>query len=165
MHGGAHLMPELPERLGRFTERKLAQGGGVEIRLNTRSRAVDPCGLVLDDGTRIDGATVVCTVGTRPIPLTDALGAEKAQGRVRTAADLSLPGLPRLWSLGDCAAVPNWRDQERLRPPTAQFALRQGPQLAANIARAVRGEATRPFGYRPNGLLSAIGHNKAVARV
>lgn len=38
VHGGAHLMSELPERLGRFTERKLGQGGGVEIRLNTRSR-------------------------------------------------------------------------------------------------------------------------------
>ncbi|NBC49610.1 MAG: hypothetical protein GVY22_16870 [Gammaproteobacteria bacterium] len=50
-------------------------------------------------------------------------------------------------------------------PPTAQFALRQGPQLAANIARQVRGEPTRPFGYQPKGLMSAIGHNRAVARV
>jgi hypothetical protein len=36
VHGGAHLMPERSERLGGFTKRKLGQGGGVEIRLNTR---------------------------------------------------------------------------------------------------------------------------------
>lgn len=75
VHGGAHLFPELPERLGRFIERTLGQGGGVEIRLNTRSRAVDPRGVVLDDGTRIDAATVVCTIGTRPNPLGDVLPA------------------------------------------------------------------------------------------
>lgn len=165
IHGGTHLMPELPERLGRFTERKLSQGGGVEIRLGTRTRAVDGRGVVLDDGTRIDAATVVCTIGNRLNPLADGLGVEKVQGRVRTAADMSVPGQAGLWSIGDCAAVTNRLDQGRICPPTAQFALRQGPQLAANIARAIRGEPTRPFGHRPKGLLSAIGHNKAVARV
>jgi hypothetical protein len=43
--------------------------------------------------------------------------------------------------------------------------LRQGPQLAANLARRERGEPTRAFGYRPKGLMSAIGPNRAVARI
>jgi NADH dehydrogenase len=165
VHGGNHLMPELPERLGRFTERKLSRGGGVEVRLNTRSRAVDSRGVVLDDGSRIDAGTVVCTIGTRPNALIDALAAEKIGGRLRTEGDMSVPGLPGVWAVGDCAAVPNRLDEGRLCPPTAQFALRQGPQLAANIAGAVRGRETDCFGYRPKGLMSAIGHNKAVARV
>jgi NADH dehydrogenase len=93
------------------------------------------------------------------------LPAEKTRGRLRVDADMSVPGLHGAWAIGDCAAVPNDRENSAPCPPTAQFALRQGPQLAANIARRERGEATRSFGYRPKGLMSAIGHNRAVARI
>ncbi len=165
VHGGPHLMPELPERLGRFTERKLARHGGVEVRLETRSRAIDAQGVILDKGSRIDAGTVVSTIGTTPNRLIDALPAEKLRGRLRVEDDMSVPGLPGVWAVGDCAAVPNSREDGAPCPPTAQFALRQGPQLAANIARREHGEPTRPFGYRPKGLMSAIGHNRAVARV
>lgn len=78
---------------------------------------------------------------------------------------MSVPGLPEAWAIGDCAAVPNAREHGAPSPPTAQFALRQGPLVAQNIARQVGGEPTQPFGYRPKGLMSAIGHNRAVARV
>lgn len=165
VHGGPHLLPELPERLGRFTERKLARHGGVEVRLETRSRAVDARGVVLDKGSRIDAGTIVSTIGTTASRLIDALPAEKLRGRLRVGPDMSAPDLPGVWAIGDCAAVPNSREDGAPCPPTAQFALRQGPQLAANIARRERGEPTRPFGYRPKGLMSAIGHNRAVARV
>ncbi|NBC12677.1 MAG: FAD-dependent oxidoreductase [Gammaproteobacteria bacterium] len=165
VHGGPHLLPELPERLGRFTERKLARHGGVEVRLNSRSDAIDGRGVTLDNGSRIEAGTVVSTIGTAPSPLIEALPAEKQRGRLRVDADMSVPGLPGVWAIGDCAAVPNSYGDGAPCPPTAQFALRQGPQLAANIARRERGEPTRPFGYRPKGLMSAIGHNRAVARV
>jgi NADH dehydrogenase len=165
VHGGPHLLPELPERLGRFTERKLARHGGVEVRLNSRSDAIDARGVTLDNGSRIEAGTVVSTIGTAPSPLIEALPAEKQRGRLRVDADMSVPGLPGVWAIGDCAAVPNSYGDGAPCPPTAQFALRQGPQLAANIARRKRGEPTRPFGYRPKGLMSAIGHNRAVARV
>lgn len=165
VHGGPHLLPELPERLGRFTERKLARHGGVEVRLNSRSDAIDARGVTLNNGSRIEAGTVVSTIGTAPSPLIEALPAEKQRGRLRVDADMSVPGLPGVWAIGDCAAVPNSYGDGAPCPPTAQFALRQGPQLAANIARRERGEPTRPFGYRPKGLMSAIGHNRAVARV
>lgn len=165
VHGGPHLLPELPERLGRFTERKLARHGGVEVRLNSRSDAIDGRGVTLNNGSRIEAGTVVSTIGTAPSPLIEALPAEKQRGRLRVDADMSVPGLPGVWAIGDCAAVPNSYGDGAPCPPTAQFALRQGPQLAANIARRERGEPTRPFGYRPKGLMSAIGHNRAVARV
>jgi NADH dehydrogenase len=88
----------------------------------------------------------------------------KQRGRLEVAPDMSVPGAPGVWALGDCAAVPNARDG-KISPPTAQFAERQARQLAANIARKARGEPTRPFSYKPMGQLSAIGHNKAVAEV
>ncbi|WP_462322923.1 NAD(P)/FAD-dependent oxidoreductase, partial [Halochromatium sp.] len=165
VHGGAHLMPELPERLGRFTERQLSRHGGVEVRLGTRSEAIDAQGVELNKGSRIDAGTVISTIGTTSNRLIDALPAEKERGRLRVEADMSVPGLPGVGAIGDCAAVPNDRADGAPCPPTAQFALRQGPQLAANIARQVHGEPTRVFGYQPKGLMSAIGHNRAVARV
>jgi NADH dehydrogenase len=75
-----------------------------------------------------------------------------------------VPGHAGLWALGDCAAVPNGWDG-RISPPTAQFAVRQARHLARNLARVLRGEQTTAFHYRPQGQLSSIGHNKAVADI
>ncbi len=169
VHGGPRLLPELPERLGRFAARWLARHGGVDVYLETRSRAMDARGVVLNAGRHIDrrinAGTVISTIGTAPNPLINALPAAKELGRLCLAADMSVPDLPGVWAIGDCAAVPNSRANGAMCPPTAQFALRQGSQLAANIARHERGEPTRAFGYQPKGLMSAIGHNRAVARV
>jgi NADH dehydrogenase len=69
-----------------------------------------------------------------------------------------------VWAFGDCAAVPNaWNGQ--LSPPTAQFALRQAKQLAANLERVQRGQPTKPFHFRPQGLLATIGHHNGVAEI
>ena len=50
-------------------------------------------------------------------------------------------------------------------PTTGQFAERQGRQVADNIVRTIRGEATKPFSYRPQGQLCAIGGRNAVAEI
>jgi NADH dehydrogenase len=77
---------------------------------------------------------------------------------------MRVTGAPNVWAFGDCAAVPNtWNAQ--ISPPTAQFALRQAKQLATNLVRVQRGEATRPFRFRPQGLLATIGHNNGVAEI
>lgn len=165
VHGGPHLLPELPERLGRFTERQLSRHGGVEVRLGIRSEAIDAQGVTLNNGSRINAGTIISTIGTTANRLIETLPAEKERGRLRVEADMSVPGLLGVWAIGDCAAVPNRREDGAPCPPTAQFALRQGLQLAANIARRERGEPTQSFSYRPKGLLSAIGHNRAVARI
>jgi NADH dehydrogenase len=77
---------------------------------------------------------------------------------------MRVTGSANVWAFGDCAAVPNaWNAQ--ISPPTAQFALRQAKQLAANLVRVQRGEATRPFHFRPQGLLATIGHHNGVAEI
>ena len=60
--------------------------------------------------------------------------------------------------------MPNKLDG-KVSPPTAQFADRQARQLANNIASKLRGQATKPFSFKPLGQLSTIGHNKAVAEM
>jgi NADH dehydrogenase len=163
VHSGERLLPELSPGLGRFAELKM-RGQGIDVRLNARCVRVDDRGITLGDGELLTAGTVICTIGTAPNPLIAELSLPKNRGRLEVAPDMSVPGAPGLWAVGDCAAVPNARDG-KISPPTAQFAERQARQLAANIARRVRGERTRPFAYKPMGQLSAIGHNKAVAEV
>ena len=163
VHSADRLLPELSPGLGRFAERKMREQG-IDVRLNARCARVDDRGITLGDGEVLTAGTVICTIGTAPNPLIAELALPKSRGRLEVAPDMSVPGTPGVWALGDCAAVPNARDG-KVSPPTAQFAERQARQLAANIARKARGEPTRPFSYKPIGQLSAIGHNRAVAEV
>jgi NADH dehydrogenase len=163
VHGTDRLLPELSPSLGRFT-RTAMTAQGIDVRLNARATAVDGRGVTLADGERLEGGTVVCTIGTAMNPLIQELPLPKARGRLVVAADMSVPGAENVWAIGDCAAVPNAKGGG-VSPPTAQFASQQARQLAANIARRIAGSRTQPFAYKPVGQLSAIGHNKAVAEL
>ena len=88
----------------------------------------------------------------------------KQKGRLAVAPDMSVPGVDGVWSLGDCAAVPNAQDAS-VSPPTAQFADRQARLLARNITAYALGKATLPFSYNPMGQMSTVGHNNAVAEI
>lgn len=163
VHSRDTLLNELSPRLGRYAEAKMRRAG-IDIRLGSRVARADGSGVELQGGERLEAGTVVGTIGTAPVVLVEGLPLPKEKGRVVTEGDLSVPGHPQLWALGDCALVTNARDG-RPAPPTAQFAVRQAEQLAANLARRVGGRPTRPFGYRSRGQLASIGHNKAVAEV
>jgi len=163
VHSGERLLPELSPQLGRFAERRM-RAEGIDVRLRARAARVDDRGITLNDGEVLAAGTVICTIGTAPNPLITALPLPKQRGRLEVAPDMSVPGAPGVWAIGDCAAVPNARDGTT-SPPTAQFAERQATQLAGNLARRARGETTRAFRYRPLGQLASIGHNKAVAEL
>jgi NADH dehydrogenase len=163
LHGTDRLLPELSASLGAFTLRKMVQRG-VDVRLKARAVLVTDRAVHLDSGDIIEGGTVACTIGTASNPLIDQIPAPKVRGRLQVNADMSVPGVAGVWALGDCAAVPNARDNT-VSPPTAQFADRQAKHLARNILAKLDGRPTQPFSYRPMGQLSAIGHNKAVAEI
>jgi len=118
----------------------------------------------LESGEFVVGGTVICTIGTQPNSLLDSIPAAKSRGRLTVNPDMSVPGVDGVWAAGDCAAVINLVDG-KVCPPTAQFAEAQATQLAANIVARLAGRPTRPFRFRPQGQLSSIGHNKAVAEV
>ncbi|MDT8388084.1 MAG: FAD-dependent oxidoreductase [Thiogranum sp.] len=163
IHSGNHLLPEISRKLGTFTQRKMTRRG-IKIYCGERARNVSGEGVELASGKRIHAATVICTIGTAPNPLALKLGLTLERGRIVTRTDMSVAQHEGVWAIGDCAAIPNAHDN-KICPPTAQFAERQATQLAANIARVLRVEPTRPFRYRPIGQLSSIGHNKAVAEI
>jgi NADH dehydrogenase len=163
LHSGDRLLPELSPSLGRFTLRKMLDRG-VDVRLNARAVRVTDRDVHLEDGEIIPGGTVVCTIGTQPNALLEAIPAMKSRGRLVVNPDMSVPGIEGVWAIGDCAAVINALDR-KVCPPTAQFAEAQARQLAANIVSSLAGLPTRPFQFRPKGQLSSVGHNKAVAEV
>jgi NADH dehydrogenase len=167
VHDGARLLPELPEALGAAAERSM-RARRIDVRTGARAVRVDSDGVTLESGDSIAAATVICTIGTRPNPLIEKLGARMAlplqRGRIDTAADMSVTGLPGAWAIGDCALVKNAAD-DQFAPPTAQFAVAQAHQLARNIARHAAGQPTLPFAYTTKGMMATIGHMKGVAQV
>lgn len=161
LHDTERFLPELPERLGRAALRSLRRRG-VDVRLSCRAAAIDADGVTLGDGSTLPARTVVCTIGTQPNALLAQLGLPLQRGRLVVEADMRVPGRDGLWALGDCAAVPNAHDNG-IAPPTAQFAVRQGAQLADNLLRVLDDQPAQPFSHRSQGAMASIGHMKGVA--
>ncbi|MET0263444.1 MAG: FAD-dependent oxidoreductase [Rariglobus sp.] len=169
VHGHDRLLAEIGPKLGEHAQRVLEKRG-MELRLSTRVAEITADRVIFTSGESILAHTIVTTIGNAPNPVVlsvcEQLGIVTERGRVRTEATLRVPGHPDLWAAGDCAAVP-WTDRGELKlsPPTAQFAQRQGVQLAKNIVALMNGREPQPFRYRYMGQMAAIGEHEAVAEV
>jgi NADH dehydrogenase len=163
VHPGAAILPELGETLGRYTQKKLA-ARGVEIRVNTRVAAVREGSVELNDGTVIPTCTLIWTAGTSGHPLCGGLPCTAEHGRIKVDEFMQVDGWPGVWSLGDCASVPDVTTGKPC-PPTAQHAIRQGKVLAQNIVATLDGRAKKQFRFRTLGLLAAIGRRAGVANI
>jgi NADH:quinone reductase (non-electrogenic) len=153
------ILPEIPSRLGEYAARELTDRG-IEIHVGTTLESVDADGIALTDGPRIPTHTLVWTAGVRPHPLLRELGLPLGErGHVAVDEFLRVRGHEHVWSLGDCALVPNTKS-DRPDPPTCQHALRQARRLAANL----QGEL-RPYGYRMLGQVATLGRYKGIADV
>jgi len=168
VHPGEVILPELGEKLGRYTQKKLAERQ-VEIRVKTRVKGLTEDGVELNDGTIIKTKTLVWTAGTSPNPLFANLPCKKDKGKIIANSFMEVPDWPGVWAVGDCAVISD--PQGKPYPPTAQHALRQGKVLAQNITAAIRGSKAlaggrkKPFIFKTLGQLAAIGHRTGVANV
>jgi NADH dehydrogenase len=149
--------PELSEKARRQLERL-----GVEVRTGAQVTAIDERGVVAS-GARIEARTVLWGAGVAASPLARSLGVPLDRaGRVPVAPDLSVPGYPEIFVVGDLASVV--QDGTPV-PGVAPAALQMGEAAARNVLRDVRGEPRRPFRYRNKGMLATIGRASAVAWV
>jgi len=162
VHPGNFVLPELGESLGRYATRKLAERG-VQLRANTKIKAVTPREIELSDGTFITSFTLVWTAGTSPHPLLDNLELPKERGRVKVNASMEVEGFPGVWAIGDCAMIPD--PAGGYYPPTAQHASREGKTLARNIVAITHHQPLKPFRFKTLGLLASIGQRTGVARI
>jgi NADH:ubiquinone reductase (H+-translocating) len=160
VEGGSKLLPDLQPGMGEYAERAL-RGRGVEVVLGRMVTALDADGLHVAGGRCLRSATVVWSAGVRPSPLLAALPLETRRGAIVVNPDMSVPGRPGLWALGDCAAVPD--PSGTTYPGTAQHAIREGPVLAENIVAKMRGNPTKPNRYRTIGMMASLGGRRGVA--
>jgi NADH:ubiquinone reductase (H+-translocating) len=163
VHAGGEILPELGGELGAYARAKLTDRG-TEIIINARVTSVTAQGVYLATGRFIPSRLVVWTAGTSPHPLLAHLPCANSQGRITVGATMAVPGWPGVWSLGDCAVIPD-RTTGGAFPPTAQHAIREAVVLARNIVSSMQDRPLRPFTFRTIGQLAAIGRRTGVARI
>lgn len=164
VHSRRYVLPEFGKRLGRFATKNLARAG-VRLVLGRRLTRVAPDHVQLDDGMVIHTATVVSTVGNAPNPVLARLdGAMDARGWIQPDATFAVPGLERVWALGDCASIIEPRTG-RPMPATAQHAVREGAHAARNVLATLAGQPAVPFDYSQQGMLVSLGRFRGVGEV
>ena len=161
VHAQPFVVPEFGDRLSRYATRKLAEAG-VRLVLGRRLERVGETSVELDDGTVIPTATVVSSVGNAPHPVVARLVG--GDGWITPDATFAVPGLERVWALGDSASIQDPKTGRRM-PSTAQHAIREGPQAAANVLAVLDGREPTPFSYDQMGMLVSLGRYKGVGEV
>jgi NADH:ubiquinone reductase (H+-translocating) len=161
VEAGPRVLSGFPERLAAFARRSLERMG-VEVLLDTPIEAIDRDGVVAR-GKRIEAANVIWCAGVEASPVARWLGVPAGKGgRVRVAADLSVPGHAEIFVVGDAAFVTGPTGEPL--PGLAPVAKQQGQYIGEAVDRLVRREpAMPPFRYRDEGALATIGRHSAIA--
>ena len=155
----AHVLGTFSESLSKAAKQQLEKLG-VEVRLGHSVDLIDAEGVVIA-GERIASKTVIWTAGVAPSPAGKWLNAETDRaGRVRIQKDLTVPGHPEIFVVGDTASL----DQNgKPLPGVAQVAMQQGRYAAKLIhSRIVGNPPPGPFSYFDKGTMAVVGKGFAV---
>ena len=161
LEAGPRILPTLPVKLSDYAVRALTRKG-VEVRTATRVTGCDARGVVLEHG-RVDAATLIWAAGVQASPAAHWLGADADRaGRVLVSPDLSLPGRPEVFVIGDTAAVRN--TEGGIAPGVAPAAKQMGRYVGKLLRARLAGRDLPPFRYRHPGDLATIGRRAAVVQ-
>jgi NADH dehydrogenase len=159
VEAGPRILPAYPDDLAEKATRQL-ESLGVQVWTGAPVTDVGEGGVRMGED-RVAARTVVWAAGVQASPLARSLGAPLDRaGRVRVERDLTVPGHPDVFVVGDLAAL---EQDGRLVPGVAPAAIQMGRHAASNVARALRGEPPLPFRYRDDGILATVGRRRAVA--
>ncbi len=132
----------------------------IEVRVGTKVLGVTSEGVQLENEF-IRARTVVWAAGNAASPLAKQVGETDRQGRIIVNPDLSVPGHPEIFAIGDVA---NFSHQGgKPLPGIAPFAMQSGEAAARNIMAQALGSPTKTFKYWDKGSMATIGRNKAIA--
>jgi NADH dehydrogenase len=160
LEAGQRILPAYPEDLSRSAERQLRHLG-VDVLVGRAVTGMQP-GKVLVGEEVIAANVTLWAAGVKASPLGNILGAPTDYaGRVKVEPDLSLPGHPEVFVVGDLASVTD--RSGRQAPGVAPAAIQQGKSAAKNIWRSIEGEPRKPFQYLDKGSLATIGRGAGVA--
>lgn len=158
---GPRLLAAFPEDLSASAKRQLEQLG-VEVRLGHAVTQCDENGVGLADGHTIASACILWAAGVQASRGAKWLKAEADHtGRVIVNEDLTLPGRPEIFVIGDTALVKG--KDGKLVPGVAAAAKQMGKYVARLIRARIAGKNVGPFRYKDYGNLATIGRKAAVA--
>ena len=167
IEAGPRILAHLPPKLSASAQRQLEKLG-VEVRTGTKVKNISQGRVELENGHVIEAENIIWGAGVSASPLTKKLGVELDRaGRVKVKPDLSLPGHPEVFAMGDMALVLD--DEGKPVPGVSPAAM----QMAKHAARIIRDQlelgreraARPPFRYWDKGTMATIGRSAAVAKI
>jgi NADH:ubiquinone reductase (H+-translocating) len=173
IEGADRVLTAFPPSLSAKAERSLRRLGVTPV-LGSTVVGIDETAVTIEDENgatqRVSARTVVWAAGVTASGLASTLaeltGAERdPAGRVTVEPDLTLPGHPEVFALGDMVRVRGRDGSAVALPGLAPVAMQQGRYAARAIRARVQGRAAPPFRYRDKGNLATIGRASAVADV
>jgi NADH dehydrogenase len=166
LEGSGHVLPSYPEDLSIAAEESLIKLG-VRARTNVRVTNIDGESVTVNGTEHIPARTVLWAAGVKPSDfgqvLKDCAGAAlDRQGRVMVNAELTVPGHPEIFVIGDLA---HFEQDGTPVPGVAPVAMQQGRYAAEAIRRRMEQRAPEPFRYHDKGSLAVIGRKSAVVQI
>lgn len=159
IEAGPRVLPSFDEDLSDYA-RKSLERLGVEVKLGVPVSDCTAQGVVYGE-SKLEAATIIWAAGVQASPAAQWLGtAADRAGRVIVEPDLTIPGHPEIFAIGDTAAVVD--SAGKPVPGIAPAAKQQGSYVADTIRARLRGEKTGPFLYKHAGSLATIGKRLAV---
>ena len=161
-----HILPELDPALRRTAQSRL-NNQNIEVRTEALAEEITEDRVRLQDGDEIMTENVVWTAGNRPNAAIYDLGLPiDEQNGIKVDAYFRVEGHPNIWAVGDCAAIPDIREENgEIIPPNAQAAVQEGKTLAKNLLAAIDGDELERFEFKPQGQLVELGSDFAVNEV
>ncbi len=156
---GPTILPSFPEPLRKVARESLLRLG-VEVVEGTSVSAIDPNGVQIG-GQYLAAGTIVWAAGVAASPLAATLGVPLDRaGRAIVEPDLSLPGHPEVFVVGDAAS---FQQGGTALPGVAQVAMQGAAHAATMIRRRIAGQPTTTFRYRNYGSMAIVGRGSAIA--
>jgi len=165
IQSNSRLLPQFAPELSERAKKDL-EAMGVEVLLNSKVTQIDQYGIKIQEQF-IPVRNVVWAAGVAANPLAKSLGVPlDNSGRVIVEPDLSIPGYPEAFAIGDIAAAKSASNGQPV-PGVAQGALQSGSHVAKIIANEISGKKTNrsPFSYFDKGSMATIGKAHAVAEI
>jgi NADH:ubiquinone reductase (H+-translocating) len=167
LEGGPRILSHLPPDLSEKAKWQLIHLG-VNVKTDTQVKSIREGVVELANGKLIKAGNIVWAAGVTSTPLTKKLGCElDRSGRVKVNPDLSLPGHPEIFAIGDMALVLN--SDGKPVPGVSPAAMQMGKYVAKIIEAALNAGANppprMPFKYWDKGTMATIGRSAAVAQI
>ena len=160
LDGAPRVLPSFPEDLSRSALAQLKRMG-VEVHTGAIVKDVNNRGVTVN-GEFVPSRTVVWAAGNAAAPIGNSFGAETDRaGRVVVNEDLSVPGHPEIFAIGDMACFKHQTGQPL--PGVSPVAMQMGRRASKNILLLIQGKKPEPFRYFDKGSMATIGRNKAIA--